>query len=579
MVGSSTKHLEDLAELSHLRAAIRASGDVIYVWDLASDVIEWNGCVADLFGGDPHDPPPSGESLHTRINPEDLPNRMRALSGQIANTDAYDCEYRVRGEDGEFQWVHDRGAVEFSHTGVPSRMIGTLRPVTKRKQHEARLEYLANFDDLTGHYNKKRLREALDHTIAQSLRGDLSGAFLVLGLDQMGMINTAYGYQAGDAVLFEIGQRLDRHLRTTDTIGRLGSDRFGIILCDCDQESAVQAAERILRGIRQSPIEIGDSQVHVTASASIVVFPDQSKTSFDVIAKAEGALLQAKVAGRDCISAFEMSEQQRRCQRASMDVGEEVKLALREDRLILAYQPVVAAATHEVRFHECLLRMYSPEGELVPAGRFVPVVEQLGLMRTIDRRVLDLAICDLQANPDVTLAINISGLTAADHSWLRALLSRLKGRSEMARRLIVEITETAALHDIEESARFVKTVRELGCQVAIDDFGAGYTTFRHLKALTVDVVKIDGSFVQDIKNNKENQLFINNLLSLARSFGLATVAECVETEDDAVYLADQGIDLLQGYHFGRPDVAPPWKAVAEKPAPSTIPDRRMARRA
>jgi EAL domain-containing protein (putative c-di-GMP-specific phosphodiesterase class I) len=183
----------------------------------------------------------------------------------------------------------------------------------------------------------------------------------------------------------------------------------------------------------------------------------------------------------------------------------------------------------------------------------------LGLIRAIDRHGLDLALGDLENHPDIHLAMNISGLTAADRSWLRALTMHLKDRRDLAERLIIEITETAALHDIEETARFVSAVRDLGCRVAVDDFGAGYTTFQHLKSLTVDVVKVDGSFVKGIRDSEENQLFLRNLLSLARSFGLDTVAECVESAEDAEYLMREGVDLLQGYYFGKPTTKPAWR--------------------
>ena len=548
-----------MIELARLRLAIQASGDVVYDWDLASDGISWGGNVLSLFSASDASLPATAEAFHSRISPEDLPGRMRALSDHLTGTNVYDCEYRVRDDSGEFQWVHDRGAVQLSPSGTPIRLVGALRRVNQRKQHEARLEYLASFDDLTGHFNKLRLREALDHAIAQVARSNQIGAFFVVGIDQMGMLNTAYGFEAGDAVLVAIGQRLDRCLRSTDVIGRIGGDRFGILLGSTDEEQALFVAERILESIRLTPIDLGDRKVSVTASISLVLFPLHAKTSFDVLTKAEGALLQAKAAGRDCLSFYEMTEEQRESYRASMDVGEEVKAALKEHRLLFAYQPLVAARSEHIIFHECLLRMQRPNGDLVPAGGFVPAVEQLGLMRTIDRRVLDIALMDLEQNLGVTLAINISGLTAADRSWLRALIARLKGRRDLAERLIVEITETAALHDVEESARFVTAVRELGCRVAIDDFGAGYTTFRHLKSLTVDIVKIDGSFVRNITQSRENQIFLRNLLDLAQTFGLQTVAEFVETKAEADYLTQEGVDFLQGYYFGKPDIAPSWK--------------------
>jgi len=549
----------DSAELLRLRGAIEASGDIVYEWDLATDGLKWTGLVAALFGGGLEILPPTGDGLNGLINPEDLPQRLTALSEHFGGNGGYDCEYRIRGADGMFQWVHDRGALLHSSTGNPARMLGVLRLVTQRKQREAKLEYLANFDDLTGHFNKLRLREVLDHSVARALRFGQASAFLIVGLDQLGRINAAYGHEAGDRVLFDVSQRFDDILRNADVIGRLDSDRFGIVISGCGGEQASRTAERVLQKVRQAPVEVDGRQVHITASAGIVLFPTQAQTSFDVITKAEGALLRAKAGGRDCASLYEMTEAQRRDQLASMNIGQDVKRAIKEDRLTFAYQPVVDAVTEKVHFFECLMRMRMPGGALIPAERFVPVIEQLGLIKTIDRRALELAIEDLEANSDITLAVNISGLTATDRSWLRALTSRLKDRPHLAQRLIVEITETAALQDIEETASFVAAVRDLGCRVAVDDFGAGYTTFRHLKSLTVDMVKIDGSFVRDIDNCGENQLFIRNLLGLARTFGLITVAECVENADDAAYLRDQGVDLLQGYHFGKPETAPPWQ--------------------
>ncbi|HEY5598806.1 MAG TPA: EAL domain-containing protein, partial [Kiloniellales bacterium] len=568
------------AELERLRAAIDGSGDLAYSWDLATDRIDWMGRVVDLFGLNAATVPRSGDRLHGRINPEDLPARMQALSEHFAGTTGYDCEYRVRASDGEFRWVHDRGTVELSPGGTPVRLSGMLRLITQRKQNETRLEHLANYDELTGHYNKLRLREALDYALAYSLRYGPSGAFLAIGIDQLNRINTAYGSGAGDRVLIEVAQRLDQCLRTTDVIGRLGSDRFGVALAFCSRDDAAIIGERIVQAMRQGPVTVDGNSVHVTVSIGLVHFPDQARTSFDVIVKAEAALLKAKAAGRDCVHAYEMTEQQRLGHRANMELGEQVTAALKEDRLVFAYQPVVDAKTHEVRYHECLLRMLTPDGDIVNAAKFVPVVERLGLMRALDRRTLDLVIRDLETHPDVTLAFNISGVTAADRGWLRALIAHLKDRRELAGRMIVEITETAALFDIDDSARFVSVLRDLGCEVALDDFGAGYTTFHHLKALTVDVVKIDGSFVRNLAQSTENQLFIRNLLGLARAFNLVAVAECVETNEEAAILTSAGVNLLQGYFFGKPELNPVWRRQTNVPGlpaqPSTA--RRGKRR-
>jgi EAL domain-containing protein (putative c-di-GMP-specific phosphodiesterase class I) len=216
-----------------------------------------------------------------------------------------------------------------------------------------------------------------------------------------------------------------------------------------------------------------------------------------------------------------------------MGIAKEVQEALMDGRLVLAYQPIAGCKTHVPNFYECLLRMRRHDGSILPAGTFVPAVEQLGLMRQIDRCTLGLAVAERERDAAVRLTLNISGVKASNHAWLGKLVGMLRGRPEIATRLTIEITETVVLLDLDESARFVSSVRDLGCGVALDNFGAGYASFRNLQALAVDMVKIDDAFIKDLANRPDNQPFIRTLLGLAKGFGLSTVAECVETPAEA----------------------------------------------
>jgi EAL domain-containing protein (putative c-di-GMP-specific phosphodiesterase class I) len=231
-----------------------------------------------------------------------------------------------------------------------------------------------------------------------------------------------------------------------------------------------------------------------------------------------------------------------------------MRAVLRRDQLLLAYQPVVCAATGKVDYFECLLRLLDERGDVVPAAGFVTTLEELGLIGMVDRHVLEMTFEELAADPEVRLGLNVSGLTVCDPSWLRSLTSLLRRRAELAPRLVVEITETAALGDIAESARFVDTLREAGCRVALDDFGAGHTSLRHLRSLPVQIVKIDGSLVREVTSNSRNRVLLRHLLGLAESCGLTTVAECVESPEEAELLREEGIARLQGYFIGRPTI-------------------------
>lgn len=240
------------------------------------------------------------------------------------------------------------------------------------------------------------------------------------------------------------------------------------------------------------------------------------------------------------------------------EVGDAVRATLRQNRVTFAFQPVVSATSGAVNYHECLLRLRDIAGGALAAGEFIQEAERFGFIRLLDRHILDKVLVEAGRHPGVTFGFNISALTTADRPWLRSLLGRLRANPQLARQLVIEITETAALYDIEESARFVNTLRRAGCRVALDDFGAGHTSLRHLQSLAVDMVKIDRSFISDIANNRESQVFLRHLLGLAKGFGFSTIAEGVETAEEADVLRGEGVDYLQGYFYGAATLDPPW---------------------
>jgi len=545
-------------EPQRLQAALTAAGDVAYDWDLVSDAITWHGSVAVMLGIADASVIASGRALAGRLNPDDLLLRQQRLNAHWNADVTFDCEYRIRVESGGFAWIHDRGTAEFDDVGRPIKMHGVWRLINSRKAHELKVEHATNYDELTGHFNKRRLREALDHIVSSSVRSGSAGAYLAVGIDKLAAINDALGYESADAVIVAIGQRLDRSLRVSDVIGRVGGDRFGIVLANCPEEHVAVAAEKILAAVSHVPVMTASGPVYATVSIGCATFPEQAKTSYEVMTRAETALADAKRAGRNCFVPYRLSEEQRLQHQQGMALGERVQQALRDGRLVFAFQPVVVANTGAVDYYECLLRMIDEDGNIVAAGDFMPIIEQLGFIRTIDRYVLERAVAEVTANPGICLGFNISGLTATDYAWLRAITNLLRGKPEIARRLVVEITETAALHDVEESARFVNALRELGCRIALDDFGAGFTSLRHLQTLAVDTVKIDGSFIRNLGQNYDNQMFLRHLVGLANGLGLATVAECVETAREAAILRREGVGYLQGYLIGKPMVERPW---------------------
>ncbi len=549
---------EGQEELARLRAAIAATGDVVYDWDLVNDAVLWSGRAAELLGragtlvGD-------GDAFNALLHPEDLARRLKALSHHFTTHEPFDCEYRLCPEPEKTIWVHNRAFAQFDANGRPIRMVGTLRGVTARKQKEAELEYQANFDQLTGQLNYPRLRAALDQAITYSIRYDVPGAYLTIGIDKLSLINDAYGPNAADSVIVDVGRRLKRSVRAGDVVGRVSGDRFGVVFANCPPGDIAAAAEKILQAILYPEVLTPAGPIHVTVSAGGVSFPTGAHVAQDAMTKADIGMQEAKRSGRNCFVPYSGTEAERVGQRQLIFRAKRLQMALRSDELFFAYQPVVASAGRGVDHYECLIRMRDEDGTVLNASEFVPVAEQLGLMRQMDRRVLEMAVTDLENFGDARLAINISGLTPADPGWLQSLTKLLSHRPEMAKRLTLEITETTALRDVQETAQFVDAAHRLGCRVSLDDFGAGYTSFRHLKDLRIDCVKIDGTFVRDISHSRDNQLFVKTLVGLAQGFHLDTVAECVESEPDAELLVQGGVGFLQGFHCGAPATIKPWE--------------------
>jgi EAL domain-containing protein (putative c-di-GMP-specific phosphodiesterase class I) len=325
-----------------------------------------------------------------------------------------------------------------------------------------------------------------------------------------------------------------------------------LIMLNCGPGALRIAAERFIKAVRETTIKTATGGLTATISLGGVIVPDQAKSVQDAVNFSLRALDVAKARRFDCFVAHEPSPSSETNRLRNKSIAEGVIAALDEHRMRLVLQPMIGAKTGRPELYEALLRMERRDGSLVSAGEFVPIAEQLGLSRLIDRRTLELTVDLLQRHPGLEISVNVSGLTCSDLEWLAALRRMTNERPDILRRLIVEITETVALEELDQSVNFVDTLKELGCRVAIDDFGAGYTSFKNLKRLNVDIVKIDGSFVKNLADDTSDQIFVKTMIELATTFGMETVAEWVGDERTARFLKSVGITYLQGYYYGMP---------------------------
>lgn len=544
--------------LERLRLAARAAGDAAFDWTIADDRIAWDGALDVLALHSDPQRVTGGAVLRDWIGGAGC-ERLDAVLRQTSHEDIYfEIEFEASSAMGS-AWLELRGVRIPGPAGQAERLAGMLRVTTDRKREAQRLTYLATRDELTGHLNRTTLRAELARTIDVAKAKNEQCAYLVASIDRLAMINEAYGFGAADEVIITVGERLASALRSSDLIGRIAGNKLGIILSRCTEAELTLVAERLRETVRSEVIATRRGAVAATISMGAVWLPSDASTGQEAMLRAEEGLDRARAAGRNGFWVYTRSPQRETGRLRLMAIADEVAEALKTGRLVFAYQPIVSAGDHRCVHHECLLRLKRADGTIVTAGQFVPAAEQLGLIRQVDRLALEMAVAELRAYPGISLAVNVSGTTAGDPSWLTSFFQYVRANDTVAHRIIVELTETAALNDFEEGTRFVSNLRDLGCKVAIDDFGAGFTSFRNLQMLRVDMVKIDGSFVRGLASSAENQIFVRTLVDLAKHFRLETVAEWVGSDEDADILKSFGVDYFQGYHFGEPVILPPWR--------------------
>ena len=552
-----------------LLGIMSAVQETAYTWHIQSDRIEWAENAFAVLGVSSPQAISTGADFQFLVAPEHLQTRANALLSPRAEASDPGVKFRVqyrfapggRRSVGSL-WLEDHGYCTFNGQGRPQTVRGVIRVINDRYWEEQRLLHRSDHDDLSGQLNRARLTEALGTMLARAERIQRTGCFLMVAVDNMATINDSFGFEVGDEVLAAVAQIIRAHMRSGDAVGRYSSNKFGIILNDCGPGAMRVAAERLIRIVRDTTIRTAACQLSATISIGGVLIPDQASTVSQALGHAMQALDRAKSRRHDGFAAYQPCRSTSEARQRNISIADEVISALEQNRMLLALQPIVETRTRKPSFYECLLRMQRPDGSIVSAGEFIPLAEQLGLSRFIDRRVLELAVDFAKAHPAVHLSINVSGYTSSEHEWLVSLHKLTGGRREIMERLTIEITETAAIHDLDVSSAFVDTLKELGCRVAIDDFGAGYTSFKNLKTLNVDMVKIDGSFIRNLTTEPDNQVFIKTLVEIAETFNLETVAEWVGDEETAQMMARAGITHQQGFYFGQPQLASTFQDAA-----------------
>lgn len=555
-------------ERARLVAILEATTDIVGTTDPNGRVLYLNEAGRRLFGIE------SGEDLSERSVGEWLPKRLHDVIKREAMPAAVrDGVWRGEGalvsKDGQEIPVSQVVIAHRSADGSVEFFSMVARDISEQKRFEGQLLRAANHDPLTGLFNRRRFEEDLERELARARVEGTKAALLFLDFDDFKAVNDSLGHRAGDEALASLASFLRSQVSPAAALARVGGDEFGILLPDTTPTEARGAARGLLDALRRYTVTIGGQVIRTTASAGMAILPDHGSSAGELLAHADIALFEAKERGRNALAVYSRRADGQASSGSRLHWRRRLAEALERDRLVFYAQPIVDLNTRRAEHHELLLRLRNDDGSLALPGSFLDIAERFGLIRDIDRRVVQEAIHLLASmegeTADTRLSVNLSGKVFADDHLVPLIRRELHATGVDPSRLVLEITETAAIRDLAEAQRFVRSLKSLGCQFALDDFGVGFASFSHLKHFPLDYVKIDGSFIRHLTRDDVDQHVVRALVEVTKGLGCATVAEFVTDEETVGLLRAFGVDFGQGFHLGEPvPVASAGPAIATR---------------
>ncbi len=468
---------------------------------------------------------------------------------------------------------HSGSRVCWSLSGVPvfdssDKLVGFRgmgKDISSQKASVDQLYYLSNHDQLTGLFNRSRFMGDLTRLINQLKRQQRTGVLLVIDIDRFSYVNETYGHELADKLLVHVGKTLRDHLRFGEVAARVGGDEFALVMTDVSANDVEQRAKQIINALKGSPMESEHGTISYGASIGAAWLPEHGETADKALVNADAALLNAKAKGRNRFEVFDPAAERMHSAQHHLGGLNMLNACLEKpkERVLLHYQPIVSLSNTKDEFYELLVRLVDEQGDLVFPIDFIPAAENYGVIGEIDRivceRALELLAKWQKSGRKVRLAVNVSARTFDDDVFIESIKTALENTKIIPGSLVMEITETVVLRDLEYAQKFIAEMRALGVAFALDDCGVGYSSLNYIRGLELDYIKIDGSFIRDLHNNKADETFVRALQDIAKQMQILTVAEMVEHEETVEKLKNIGIDFAQGFHFAKPDEEIPDK--------------------
>lgn len=540
------------------KLALESVGDGVWDLQVQSGEQYLSPNLLRMYGYDDGELKPSVAELDALVHPEDVGRLQHDRQAHLDGiTLTYSNEHRVRCKDGSWKWVHSRGMViSRDAQGQALRMLGTHADITERKSADALVWQQAHFDALTGLPNRRLMRERLIQEIKKCRRTEQKLALLFIDLDHFKEVNDTLGHDRGDDLLVEAARRIQRCLRETDTVARMGGDEFTVIITGMTDESNLQTILPKLLNALSASFQLGLDQVFVSASMGVTVYPTDTMEVDDLLKNADQALYVAKAAGRNRFSFFTPALQEAAMQRAQLTHDLRAALPAQEFRMV--YQPIVTLATGKIHKAEALIRWQHPKRGLISPAEFIPVAESSGLIVELGEWIFAQAAAQVKnwradLHPEFQVSVNKSPLQFENPNpnhvpWIDQLrLLGLPGES-----VVVEITEGLLLSTSNGVVEQLLKLRDEGINVSLDDFGTGYSSLSYLQKFDIDFIKIDQSFVRHLKAGTTDLVLCQAIIAMAHALGMKVIAEGVETAEQRDLLKDAGCDYAQGYFYSRP---------------------------
>jgi diguanylate cyclase (GGDEF)-like protein/PAS domain S-box-containing protein len=537
---------------------LRGASDGMWEWDLETNEMQFCAGWKAMLGYGEQELQHRPDEWFNRVHPEDIERvQSEIMSHLLGMTPQFQCEHRVRRNDGSYRWMLGRGLAVMDSNRHVYRMTGSLTDVTEQKQAEKNLLHNAFHDPLTALPNRVLFMERLTSSLTKVKDGNgYSFGVLFLDLDRFKVVNDSLGHQIGDQLLIATARRLESCLRPGDIVARLGGDEFAIVVEHVRHvNDAIQAAERIREHLAM-PFNLSGHEVFISASIGIALNQTASEEPDEILRNADTAMYRAKDHGRGCYELFDKGMHARNAALSQLETG--LRRALARDEFRVHYQPIISLENWRISGFEALVRWEHPELGYISPLKFITVAEETGLIVPIGQWVLREACEQLRAwqdqfpsDPPLSMSVNLSGRQLSQPDLIDRISQILSETTLDPKSLKIEITESAIIENIDAAAMTLRRIKALGIRLSLDDFGTGYSSLSYLHRFPIDTLKIDRSFVSRI-NLPKNTEIVRTILTLAGNLGMDVVAEGVETRDQILQLTGMNCEYVQGYLLSKP---------------------------